>query len=40
MTWQILVVAAKMKKIDKFLKNAADIEGKVPGEIAGTGAHI
>ena len=39
-TWQILTVAAKIKKIDKFLKNAVDCEGKVPGDITNIGSHI
>jgi len=38
--WQILTLAAKVKKLDKFLKNAVNTEGKVPGEIANIGSHI
>jgi len=39
-TWQILTVAAKVKKIDKFLKNAVNSEGKLPGEITHLGCNI
>ena len=39
-TWQILTVAAKVKKLDKFLKNAVNSEGKLPGDITHLGGHI
>ena len=39
-TWQILTVAAKVKKLDKFLKNAVNSEGKLPGDITHIGCNI
>lgn len=39
-TWQILTVAAKINKIDRFLKNAVNSEGKLPGDITHLGGHI
>ena len=39
-TWQILIVAAKVKKLDKFLKNAVDSNAKLPGSITSVGGHI
>ena len=40
MTWQILTVAAKIKKLDKFLKNAVNSDGKIPGDISHNFGHI
>jgi len=39
-TWQILTVAAKFKKIDKFFKNAVDTNEIVPGELKNIGKNI